>query len=356
MLAAGACSGPADRPAGQTATVAAGAAGAEGCAGRPGTEIPAVHADPVVIPEAEVGGTRVPSVTVPGVDLPAQRIPAACVPQEEAPAGCLAGVTITGVTIPGVTIPAVSIPGVSVPGLRVDPVSTPAVSVAAVSGQAVSTPGVCAVKVRSGLRPAVVRSALVRASRLRRGLLRPSVVRPPRCLSGGRGCVPAVAVPAVAVPAVAVPAVAVPAAVLEAKYFPELGSAKVRVLEGGGSAAYSLQADLLFDFNKAAIRPDAAAELRRVVASIRRRFPGRRLRVDGHTDAKGSDAFNLALSRRRAEAVADWLAGHWIDRALLTTKGFGETRPVAPNRRAGGADNPAGRQQNRRVVIGVERG
>jgi OOP family OmpA-OmpF porin len=93
-----------------------------------------------------------------------------------------------------------------------------------------------------------------------------------------------------------------------------------------------------------------------VVASIRRRFPGRRLRVDWHTDAKGGDAFNLALSRRRAEAVADWLAGHGIDGTLLSTKGFDETRPVAPNRRPGGADNPDGRQQNRRVVIGVEPG
>ena len=114
-----------------------------------------------------------------------------------------------------------------------------------------------------------------------------------------------------------------------------------------------LAADVLFDFDKADIRPEAAAALAKA-AVIVRAHPGGHVRVEGHTDNKGTHAYNLALSQRRAQAVATWLREReGLRGAAFQVHGFAETRPVAPNAMPGGADNPAGRQQNRRVEIVV---
>lgn len=75
----------------------------------------------------------------------------------------------------------------------------------------------------------------------------------------------------------------------------------------------------------------------------------RPVRVEGHTDSIASEAYNQTLSERRAEAVADWLAAHGVDRQRLRTVGWGESRPVATN------DTPSGRQQNRRVEVIIEK-
>jgi len=104
-----------------------------------------------------------------------------------------------------------------------------------------------------------------------------------------------------------------------------------------------LPADVLFDFDKADIRPDAAAALSKL-ATIIRAQPKGRTRIEGHTDSKGDDAYNQKLSERRAESVKNWLVTkEGLDGARMTTKGWGETKPVAPN------DTDANRQKNRRV-------
>ena len=73
-----------------------------------------------------------------------------------------------------------------------------------------------------------------------------------------------------------------------------------------------------------------------------------RIRVDGHTDNVGSDRYNAGLSLRRAESVAQYLRGiGWRDDAIQR-RGFGADKPVADN------STPAGRAQNRRVVIAVQ--
>ena len=73
--------------------------------------------------------------------------------------------------------------------------------------------------------------------------------------------------------------------------------------------------------------------------------------IEGHTDAKGSEPFNQSLSERRAATVAEVLARRYPNLAgHLSPTGFGETRPIAPNE-IGGADNPDGRAQNRRVEL-----
>lgn len=73
--------------------------------------------------------------------------------------------------------------------------------------------------------------------------------------------------------------------------------------------------------------------------------------VNGNTDSKGSKAYNKRLSIERAETVKNYLVDHGVDAARLQTHGFGATRPVAPNTKPDGSDNPAGRAKNRRVEI-----
>src|SRR5205085_8589297 len=110
-----------------------------------------------------------------------------------------------------------------------------------------------------------------------------------------------------------------------------------------------LPADVLFDFDKADIRADAAAALAKL-ATIIRAQPKGHTRIEGHTDSKGDDAYNQKLSERRAESVKTWLTTkEGLDASRMTTKGWGEAKPVAPN------DTDANRQKNRRVQAIIEK-
>jgi OmpA-OmpF porin, OOP family len=73
----------------------------------------------------------------------------------------------------------------------------------------------------------------------------------------------------------------------------------------------------------------------------------KKVQVQGHTDSKGGDAFNLGLSKRRAQAVAAWLVKNGIDKARLEAQGFGETKPIDSN------DTEEGRAVNRRVEFHI---
>jgi outer membrane protein OmpA-like peptidoglycan-associated protein len=109
-----------------------------------------------------------------------------------------------------------------------------------------------------------------------------------------------------------------------------------------------LPADVLFDVDRAEIRPDAAQALAHTAVVIR--SYGGPVRLVGHTDADGSDAHNLDLSVRRAASVRDWLvAKESLDAARFATEGLGETAPRAPN------DTPANKQLNRRVEVVVRK-
>lgn len=117
----------------------------------------------------------------------------------------------------------------------------------------------------------------------------------------------------------------------------------------------NLQGDVLFDFGKAAIKPEAERTLDKV-GTVIAQFPEGKVVIEGHTDSKGSPRANLQLSKRRAEAVKDWLVTKkGIPASIITTRGLGETKPVASNTNPDGSDNPQGRQQNRRVAITVEK-
>lgn len=73
----------------------------------------------------------------------------------------------------------------------------------------------------------------------------------------------------------------------------------------------------------------------------------------GHSDSPGSDAANLVTSRRRATAVADYLADKGVARERMAVIALGERRPVAPNAQLDGSDDPEGRAKNRRVDVEV---
>jgi outer membrane protein OmpA-like peptidoglycan-associated protein len=104
--------------------------------------------------------------------------------------------------------------------------------------------------------------------------------------------------------------------------------------------------DVLFDTGAATLKPGAATTIDRL-AQFMRDYPERAVRIEGHTDAAGSDETNQSLSERRAQAVREALVGRGLDAARIATLGFGEARPIADN------DTPGGRQQNRRVEIVV---
>jgi outer membrane protein OmpA-like peptidoglycan-associated protein len=115
-------------------------------------------------------------------------------------------------------------------------------------------------------------------------------------------------------------------------------------------------ADALFDFDKAELREDAEVTLDAAITQIRQVTEGGKhpARVEGHTDGKGSDAYNLRLSKARAGSVRDWLVSHQALPSATEIEGFGKSMPVAPNKFDDGSDNPEGRQKNRRVEITVE--
>ena len=113
-----------------------------------------------------------------------------------------------------------------------------------------------------------------------------------------------------------------------------------------------LAADVLFDFDKADLRPEAGPALAKV-AAILGSYPGASTAIEGHTDGKGADQYNQRLSERRAESVRRWLAANGVA-AKMTSRGWGKTKPVAPNTKSNGADDPDGRQKNRRVEITVK--
>jgi outer membrane protein OmpA-like peptidoglycan-associated protein len=116
-----------------------------------------------------------------------------------------------------------------------------------------------------------------------------------------------------------------------------------------------LDADVLFDFDKHDLKPAAVDTLTKV-AGVLKEIGKAPATIEGHTDGKGSSDYNQKLSDRRAGSVKDWLVKQGgIERARLTSKGFGMTRPVAPNTKPDGSDDPEGRRKNRRVEIRVKK-
>jgi outer membrane protein OmpA-like peptidoglycan-associated protein len=102
--------------------------------------------------------------------------------------------------------------------------------------------------------------------------------------------------------------------------------------------------DVLFDTGKFSLKPGAREKLAKV-AGILLAYPGLNIEVGGYTDNVGGDAMNQKLSENRAGSVRDYLVQQGVSTGSVSSRGFGNTLPVSSN------DNPAGRQQNRRVEL-----
>lgn len=125
---------------------------------------------------------------------------------------------------------------------------------------------------------------------------------------------------------------------LEGKY--------ARISQSARGTIVSL-ADILFDFDKATLKRNVEFSLVKV-ATILNQFPEMKIAVEGHTDNIGKPDYNLELSKRRAQAVHDFLVSQEVASDRMTVAGFGMTRPVADN----GTDE--GRQKNRRVDLVIQ--
>ncbi|WP_188578274.1 OmpA family protein [Azorhizobium oxalatiphilum] len=127
-----------------------------------------------------------------------------------------------------------------------------------------------------------------------------------------------------------------------------------KVVKTPTATVAQLPADLLFDYDKSTLRPDAQAALEPIAQLIRDRWKSGPVIVAGYSDGKGSDAYNDRLSKDRATSVAQWLATQGkLAHVPFDVQGLGKRDPVAPNALPDGRDNPDGRSRNRRVVVVV---
>ena len=101
---------------------------------------------------------------------------------------------------------------------------------------------------------------------------------------------------------------------------------------------------IYFDFDSDVIRPESTPVLEQLRSALTNN-PDLSVVIEGHTDDRGEDDYNLELSERRAQAVVAYLAGTGVDESAIDSAGKGETEPVAEN------STPHGRAENRRVVI-----
>ncbi len=110
--------------------------------------------------------------------------------------------------------------------------------------------------------------------------------------------------------------------------------------------------NVYYDYDLATLRPESVASLDSLV-NFMRDNPSLSVEIYSFADAKGTDAYNKKLSERRAQAVKDYLVNNGIEGERMIVKGLGETNPAAPNTTEGGADNPMGRQLNRRTEFRI---
>jgi outer membrane protein OmpA-like peptidoglycan-associated protein len=110
--------------------------------------------------------------------------------------------------------------------------------------------------------------------------------------------------------------------------------------------------NVYFDFDKFNIRPGADDTLNQV-ATILEEHPELVVEVRGHTDSRGTNAYNDVLAVNRSNSAIKYLLDKGISQDRMIPKGFGENEPVAPNEDTNGNDDPAGRQMNRRVEFKI---
>lgn len=120
----------------------------------------------------------------------------------------------------------------------------------------------------------------------------------------------------------------------------DIPGAKVERVDEGIKVEFNEK--ILFAFSKSDLGDSAKNNLNKLV-TILNKYPNTNIEIQGHTDSRGSDEYNMGLSLRRANAVRDYLASQGIAGTRMTTRGFGKSAPAYSN------DTPEGMAQNRRV-------
>lgn len=120
----------------------------------------------------------------------------------------------------------------------------------------------------------------------------------------------------------------------------DIPGAKVERVEEGIKVEFNEK--ILFAFSKSDLGDAAKTNLNNLV-KVLNKYPNTNIEVQGHTDGRGSDEYNMGLSERRAATVANYLKAQGIDTSRITTKGYGESAPAYSN------DTDEGMAQNRRV-------
>ena len=170
--------------------------------------------------------------------------------------------------------------------------------------------------------------------------------------------VPEVAAPSAAVPTTTTTAAAAPAAVDSAAERARRDAARARAQQDSVAAAKALAsktaaelraallAKVFFDYDRSELRDDARGALEAKLPILQANS-GLRIRVQGHTDERGSDEYNLALGQRRAASIKRWVGDRGIDEKRIEIVSFGRERPAAPG------EDEGTRAKNRRAEFEI---
>jgi OmpA-OmpF porin, OOP family len=107
--------------------------------------------------------------------------------------------------------------------------------------------------------------------------------------------------------------------------------------------------NIQYEFDKAVILEQSKVAIDTTVLRLMIANPALIVEIQSHTDSKGNDLYNQKLSQKRAESVVNYLMSKGISKRRLVPKGYGESKPIAPNDKPDGSDNPEGRAKNRRT-------
>jgi outer membrane protein OmpA-like peptidoglycan-associated protein len=111
--------------------------------------------------------------------------------------------------------------------------------------------------------------------------------------------------------------------------------------------------NIYYDFDEWTLTKKAENAIDSFLLEVLKLNPNIKVELSSHTDAKGSDVYNIKLSQKRAESVVSYLRKKGISRERMIARGYGKTMPIAPNKNPDGSDNPEGRQMNRRCEFRV---
>ena len=126
----------------------------------------------------------------------------------------------------------------------------------------------------------------------------------------------------------------------------ELVNTGVQVERDGDNIRLIMPNNITFGTDRYDLK-DSFAQVLNSVVLVLNKYPDTTLAVVGHTDSTGADSYNMELSQRRAGTVASYLISQQVDSSRISTRGAGETQPVASN------DTTEGRAQNRRVELSI---